>query len=250
MALAYSTAKYYTSLFFRVRHPVITVNGIRSDGWLHRTRNGNVIFFTEHGSGRGVTYELVLTDNGNGHVFNCGAWVAPRWPTIPIGDLNPPCFLLGYAGRDLTRGSNSVSFSTLDGRRLEASLVGLDNLIILSPDKWANSADFHMRPLYVTAAFLIAWAALAQEVKRPLLSSHERINGPFAGEYHVEDLQVFQDVKVVYVEEGIRPMNSFEVAGGYALCAAGNFAFSISVYRTESRSGADREQSRGYLRPK
>jgi len=44
-------------------------------------------------------------------------------------------------------------------------------LIILSPDKWANSADFHMRPLYVTAAFLIAWAALAQEVKRPVLSS-------------------------------------------------------------------------------
>ncbi len=64
-----------------------------------------------------------------------------------------------------------------------------------------------MRPLYVTAAFLIAWAALAQAVKRPLLSSHERINGPFAGEYHVEDLQVFQDVKVVHAEEGIRPVN-------------------------------------------
>src|SRR5437773_5733474 len=33
-----------------------------------------------------------------------------------------------------------------------------------------NSADFHMRRFYVTAAFLIAWAALAPEVKRPVLS--------------------------------------------------------------------------------
>ena len=120
MALAYSTATGYTSWFFRVRHPVITVNGIRSEGWLHRTRNGNVIFFTEHSPSRAVTYELVFADSGNGHVFSCGAWVAPRWPTIPMGDLNPPCFFLGYAGQHLTRGSNSVSFSTLDGRRLEA----------------------------------------------------------------------------------------------------------------------------------
>ncbi len=37
--------------------------------------------------------------------------------------------------------------------------------------------------------------------------SHERINAPFAGEYHVEDLQVFQGVKVVHAEEGIRPVN-------------------------------------------
>ena len=58
-----------------------------------------------------------------------------------------------------------------------------------------------MRPLYVTAAFLIAWAGLAQEVKRPVLSSHDRVDGPFAGEYHVEDLQVFQHGKVVYVSE-------------------------------------------------
>lgn len=120
MALAYSTAKGYTSWFFRVRHPVIMINGVRSEGWLHRTRDGNAIFFTEHNSVRSVTYDLAFDDSGNGDVFNCGTWVAPRWPTIPIGDLNPPCFFLGYAGQDLTRGPNSVSFSTLDGRRLEA----------------------------------------------------------------------------------------------------------------------------------
>ncbi len=59
---------------------------------------------------------------------------------------------------------------------------------------------------------------------RFILARENYSNAPFAGEYHVEDLQVFQDVKVVHAEEGIRPVNSFEVAGGYALCAAGNFA--------------------------
>ena len=119
MALAYSTARGYTSWFFRVWHPVITVNGIRSEGWLQKTRDGNRIFLTEHSSGQSVTYDLVFTDSGNGHVLSCGAWVAPRWPAILIGDVNPPCFFLGYAGHGLTRGTNSVSFTTLDGRKLQ-----------------------------------------------------------------------------------------------------------------------------------
>lgn len=120
MALAYSTAKGYTSWFFRVRHPVITVDGIRSEGWLHKTRNGDTFFFTEHSQGRSVTYDLVFTASGNRYVFSCGAWVAPRWPAIPVGDVNPPCFFLGYAGRTLTKAANSVAFTTLDGRKLQA----------------------------------------------------------------------------------------------------------------------------------
>jgi len=120
LSLTYSTAKGYTSWFFRVWRPVISVNGIRSEGWLHRTRNGNVIFLTEHSAGRSVTYDLVFTDSQTGHVFSCGVWVAPRLPVIPIGDVNPPCFLLGYAGNDLTRGTNFVSFTTLDGRKMQA----------------------------------------------------------------------------------------------------------------------------------
>jgi hypothetical protein len=120
MVLAYSTWKGYTSWFFRVWHPIITVNGINSEGWLHRTRNGNVIFLTEHSSGRSVTYDLVFAESGNGYVFNCGGWVASRWPVIAIGDVNPPCFDLGYAGNSLTRETNAVSFTTLDGRKLQA----------------------------------------------------------------------------------------------------------------------------------
>ena len=120
MALAYSTWNGYTSWFFRVRHVVVTVNGARSEGWLHRTRDGNGIFFTEHSLGRSATYELVFTDSGHGYVLSCGAWVAPRWLAIPVGDVNPPCFLMGSAGHHLTRGTNSISFTTLDERNLRA----------------------------------------------------------------------------------------------------------------------------------
>ena len=119
-AVAYSTSKGYTQWLFRARHAVVTVNGMRSEGWLHRTRSGNGVFLTEHSSGRNTTYDLVFTDRGNGYVLSCGTWVAPRWPVIPVGDVNPPCFLMGSAGHDLTRGTNSVSFTTLDGRKLRA----------------------------------------------------------------------------------------------------------------------------------
>ena len=122
-AVAYSTSKGYTQWLFRARHAVVTVNGMRSEGWLHRTRSGNGVFLTEHSSGRNTTYDLVFTDSGNGYVLSCGTWVAPRWPVIPVGDVNPPCFLMGSAGHDLTRGTNSVSFTTLDGRKFASRLV-------------------------------------------------------------------------------------------------------------------------------
>ena len=118
--VAYSTWKGYTQWFFRARHAVVTVNGMRSEGWLHQTRNGNGMFLTERSSDRNTTYDLVFTDSGDSYVLSCGTWVAPRWPAIPVGDLNPPCFLMGSAGHDLTRGTNSVSFTTLDGRKLRA----------------------------------------------------------------------------------------------------------------------------------
>lgn len=120
LTLAYSTSKGYTQWFFRVRHAAVTVNGMPSEGWLHRTRDGNGMFLTEHRSGRSATYDLVFTDSGNSYVFSCGTWVAPRWPAIPVGDVNPPCFLMGSAGHSLIRGINSVSFTTLDGRKLQA----------------------------------------------------------------------------------------------------------------------------------
>ena len=121
MTMVYSSAIGYTTWFFRISHPIITVNGKPSEGWLHRGRDGNVMFLTERSSGRALTYNLVFADNSTGHVFRCGAWVAPRWPVIARGDLSPPCLLQGPPRQDATRGPNSVSFSTFDGRKVEAN---------------------------------------------------------------------------------------------------------------------------------
>jgi hypothetical protein len=62
-----------------------------------------------------------------------------------------------------------------------------------------------MRPIYLTAILFVA-LVFHQDVKRHVLSSHDRIDGPFGGEYHVSDLQVFEDGKVIYAEEGTKSM--------------------------------------------
>ena len=63
-----------------------------------------------------------------------------------------------------------------------------------------------MRSIRLAATLLIPLMVLAQDVKRPILSSHDRVDGPFGGEYHVADLQIFADGKVVYIEEGTKTM--------------------------------------------
>jgi hypothetical protein len=57
-----------------------------------------------------------------------------------------------------------------------------------------------MRPIYLLAAFF-ALLAVPQNAKRPILSAHDRIDGPFAGETHDSDLQVFDDGEVIYARE-------------------------------------------------
>lgn len=66
-----------------------------------------------------------------------------------------------------------------------------------------------MRSIRLAATLLVVPLVLvAQDAKRPLLSSHDRVDGPFGGEYHVEDVQIFADGKVVYVEEGTKTLGA------------------------------------------
>jgi hypothetical protein len=62
-----------------------------------------------------------------------------------------------------------------------------------------------MRFIYLTVTLFIA-LAYPQDAKRQILSSHDRIDGPLGGEYHILDLQVFEDGRVVYSEEGTTSM--------------------------------------------
>lgn len=59
-----------------------------------------------------------------------------------------------------------------------------------------------MRTICLTGALLIAISVLAQDGKPPILQSHNRVDGPLGGQSRVEDLQVFSNGRVLYVEEG------------------------------------------------
>ena len=66
-----------------------------------------------------------------------------------------------------------------------------------------------MRLLYIVATLsAIALAALAQDANPLVLSSHDRIDGPFAGQYQVQDLRVYENGRVVYVEEATNTMGA------------------------------------------
>ena len=49
------------------------------------------------------------------------------------------------------------------------------------------------------AALLIALAVHSQDFNRPLLTSHDEVDGPFGGQSKVEDLRLFKDGRAVYI---------------------------------------------------
>jgi len=55
-----------------------------------------------------------------------------------------------------------------------------------------------MRLFHFPVAFLIALNLLAQDAPRPILVSHDLVDGPLGGEHRVKDLQVFENGKVVH----------------------------------------------------
>jgi hypothetical protein len=61
-----------------------------------------------------------------------------------------------------------------------------------------------MKLFRLPVALLVALNVFAQDAQRPILISHDLVDGPLGGEHHVEDLQVFENGKVVYVEEGTK----------------------------------------------
>jgi len=58
-----------------------------------------------------------------------------------------------------------------------------------------------MRTICLAGALFVAISVLAQGGQPAMLVSHNRIDGPFGGQYRVADLQVFSSGKVLYVEE-------------------------------------------------
>src|ERR1700689_1076085 len=59
---------------------------------------------------------------------------------------------------------------------------------------------------YLAATIFVA-LAFPQDIKRQVLSSHDITDGPYGGEYQVSALQIFEDGRITYVEEGTKSMS-------------------------------------------
>lgn len=70
-------------------------------------------------------------------------------------------------------------------------------LLSLASSYWRPDETSHL-----PVALLVALNVLAQNAPRPILVSHDIVDGPSGDEHHVEDLHVFESGKVLYVEEG------------------------------------------------
>lgn len=122
ISVGYSTLRGYTSWFIVVPDASITLDGEPTSGRVHKTRSGASLYVTVDVPGKRHTYELEMSKDGKAHVSGCGRWVAPRFPVILTGDLNPPCFFEEPMPTDesVSLTSNAATFITKDGRKLEA----------------------------------------------------------------------------------------------------------------------------------
>jgi hypothetical protein len=121
----------YTSWYFVVPNARLTVDGRKVKGWLHRGNHRETLFLTRRENGKAESYLIWAPRDRKGMVWNCGDWTAPRFPTFPIGDLNPPCSIFSASNapasksslpaRDLVVGTSFVEFAADDGSRIKVS---------------------------------------------------------------------------------------------------------------------------------
>jgi len=70
----------------------VTLDSEPTSGRVHKTHSGASLYVTVDVTGKRHTYDLEMSENGQAHVSGCGKWIAPRFPVILTGDLNPHCF--------------------------------------------------------------------------------------------------------------------------------------------------------------
>jgi hypothetical protein len=124
--ITYSTAHGYTTWWFRSAGSV-RVDGI-TNGYLHKNWSGTAVIITRTDSKPNQSYLAVFS--GSKLLISCGDWHAPRFLAFPIGDVNPPCWLLDDSAlqrADLPHSSTAsirpglIEFSTSGGKEVTVS---------------------------------------------------------------------------------------------------------------------------------
>ncbi len=125
-AMRYSTAKGYTTWYFRVSGQV-TVDGHNTSGYMHANTERTLLLLTRTDETKPETYLISLVDRKL--IFDCGKWHPIRFFPMPIGDLNPPCSFFTVdpvqvvdapVSATLVLGRKSIEFSTASGKKVKA----------------------------------------------------------------------------------------------------------------------------------
>jgi hypothetical protein len=125
IGLGYSTAKGHSVWCFRV-NGVVTVNGIRSNGYLHANTKRTFLFLTRMDENSPETYLVPL--QGSDWIIDCGNWHPIRFMPVPMRDIDPPCSNYDTPSgvkdppesRTLITSRRSVEFSTASGKKIRA----------------------------------------------------------------------------------------------------------------------------------
>ena len=125
IGLVYATARGHLAWCFRV-NGVVTVNGVKTRGYLHANTKRTFLFLTRTDEGQPETYLVPL--QGSDWIIDCGNWHPVRFLPIPIRDVNPPCS--GYdiptgvkdapANSGLITSRRSLEFLTVSGKKIKA----------------------------------------------------------------------------------------------------------------------------------
>jgi hypothetical protein len=125
-ALAYSTARGYTTWWFRSDGNV-AVDGVR-EGYLHKNWSHTAVIITRSDTKTMQSYLVRLS--GSRLLIHCGDWHAPQLPVFSTGDVRFPCSVFNpEAGPQddapvlstLLIRPGFVEFGTLRGKKVRAT---------------------------------------------------------------------------------------------------------------------------------
>jgi hypothetical protein len=88
LPIFYSSAKGYTSWFWRNFHAVVLVDGQPVRGYIHQSKSTLII--TRRDTSNPHSY-MITNKDSEAYILDCGNWAAPSFFVFGINHVNPPC---------------------------------------------------------------------------------------------------------------------------------------------------------------
>jgi len=115
--VVYSSAKGYTTWFWRDPHGQVFVNGQRVPGYVHQSKH--VIIVTRTDLAKRHSYWFGLDEQSATISNYCGSWSAPDFFVFVMGDTNPPCFMIREIAYDVEESPQPAVPIVRSGAKIE-----------------------------------------------------------------------------------------------------------------------------------